>query len=462
VGNERVATRKRAWQDAGSVPPERLTRHEISWLLAQEARGAAKSLRTEVVQRRAPSDPHRLGEPVETTLDALDDTIEMLSALNVGGRNKGRRGRIDLAALLVEIAPNARIALEPGAGTEVFGDESELRRMLHLLVAQASGRTPGESGIPVRIRRQGDFIRISADLGPDTAALGELESRWLARMALRHGGSVELEGGTHSIVLQADGAIDQREVTELRKELAEAQQLGEAYARELASVLSAGDVRTEAPPASRGDPERFEGVKSLGAAAHRALRGVLDTLRTRLEANGSLDTSHELTAVQELVNELGGVADCTLDASAEALSLSAVVREVLAGLGGRAARAQVTLATEGPNDVKVRATKAPLELLVKSLVAHAIAATPQGGRVTVLLLPTELGVSLAVRDGGPAVPEASRWEVIRHHVDPTRFGRPTGVNLVLADAATTALSAELELKESADGHTETWVHLRKA
>jgi hypothetical protein len=60
------------------------------------------------------------------------------------------------------------------------------------------------------------------------------------------------------------------------------------------------------------------------------------------------------------------------------------------------------------------------------------------------------------------VPEASRWDVIRHHVDPTRFGRPTGVNLVLADAATTALSAELELKESTDGHTETWVHLRKA
>jgi hypothetical protein len=78
------------------------------------------------------------------------------------------------------------------------------------------------------------------------------------------------------------------------------------------------------------------------------------------------------------------------------------------------------------------------------------------------VLATELGVSLAVRDGGPAVPEASRWDVIRHHVDPTRFGRPTGVNLVLADAATTALLAELELKESPDGHSETWVHLRKA
>jgi signal transduction histidine kinase len=273
---------------------------------------------------------------------------------------------------------------------------------------------------------------------------------------------VELEGGTHSIVLQADGALDRREVTELRKELAEAQQLGEAYARELASVLSAGDVRTEAPPASRGDPERFEGVKSLAAATHRALRGVLEGLRAGLEANGNAEPSREFGALQELVGELGGVADCALDASVESLSLATVVREVLPGLGGRAARAQVTLSNEVPVGLEVRAARAPLDLLVKSLVAHAIAATPQGGSVTLLAFSTELGVTLAVRDGGPAVPEASRWDVIRHHVDPTRFGRPAGVTLVLADAATTALRAELELKESADGHTETWAHLRKA
>ena len=151
-----------------------------------------------------------------------------------------------------------------------------------------------------------------------------------------------------------------------------------------------------------------------------------------------------------------------LGAPAEALSLAAVVRDVLPGLEGRAARAQLTLSNEVPADLKVRAARAPLELLVKTLVAHAIAATPHGGSVTLLGFATELGVTLAVRDGGPAVPEASRWDVIRHHVDPTHFGRPTGVSLVLADAATTALSAELELKESADGHTETWAHLRKA
>src|SRR5262245_44593110 len=197
-----------------AVSQERLTRHELSWLLAQEARGAAKALRDEVVKVQRFSDPPPA--PVETTLDALDGAIEMLSALNKGAKSAatGRRGRIDLAALVYEVAPTARIAIEPGAGTEVFGDEADLRRMLHLLVTQASA---GASQSEVRIRRQGDSVKISVDLGPDVAATGELERRWLSRMATRHGGHFELDGGTQTIRLQADGASDQREVFELRQ-----------------------------------------------------------------------------------------------------------------------------------------------------------------------------------------------------------------------------------------------------
>ena len=446
------------------MPQERLTRHEISWLLAQEARGAAKVLRTEVDQLRAPGIPSV--PPVETTLDALDDTIEMLSALNTGARGKPRRGRIDLASLLVEIAPNARVAIAPGAGTEVFGDEAELRRMLHLLVSQASGHGTADAEVEVKIRRQGDFVRISADLGPDTAELGELERRWLSRMALRHGGSIELEGGTHSILLQADGAIDQREVTELRKELEQAQQLGEVYARELASVLSAGDVRTETPPASRGDPERFHGVQSLAAATHRSLRGLLDGMREALEGQGSSgadargDAVHRLHAVQELVAELGWAAEVALEGEREELDLVARLREAAAQLEPRAARAGVEIALGTSSGVKLRAARAPLDLLLKSLLNHAIAATPRGGEVRAEAHRTELGLALSVCDGGPPVPEAARWQTIRHHIDPTSLGRPAGVSLVLADAACTALAADLELRE-ASGHSEVWVTFRK-
>jgi len=427
------------------VPPERLTRHEISWLLAQEARGAAKALRTEVDQARSAGEAKSIAPPVETQLDALDDTIEMLSALNVRGREKGRRGRIDLASLLVEVAPNARIAIAPGAGTEVFGEETELRRMVHLLVGQASGRSPGEAETEVTIRRQGDFVRIGAGLGPDTAALGELESRWLSRMALRHGGSVELEGKTISILLQADGATEQREVTELRKELEQAQQLGEAYARELASVLSAGDVRTEIPPPSRGDPEHFNGVRSLAAAIHRGLRGLTDSPG----------------AVAEVLSELASVAECSLDTERSTVDLGTTLRSVGAQLEPHASRAEVELVYDAGKNVLLKSARPTLELLIRSLLLHALAATPRGGRITAAVHRTELGTALSVCDEGPAVPEASRWDVIRHHIDPTRLGRPAGVALVLADATATALNASLELRESVDGHTETWVTLGK-
>src|SRR3954471_3053537 len=140
------------WHDQRIVSQERLTRHEISWLLAQEARGAARALREGVSQLRqgpAGSEPRIVNMPseapaVETTLDALDDAISMLSELNTGARGatKARRGRIDLAALLMDLSPNTRLAIEPGAGTEVFGDEQDLRRMLNMLVTQA-GSTQG-------------------------------------------------------------------------------------------------------------------------------------------------------------------------------------------------------------------------------------------------------------------------------------------------------------------------------
>src|SRR5687767_3172671 len=81
-----VATTGRFVARCAGVPQERLTRHEISWLLAQEARGAAKTLRTEVQELRAPGEVRPTPAPVQTTLDALDDTIEMLSALNAERR----------------------------------------------------------------------------------------------------------------------------------------------------------------------------------------------------------------------------------------------------------------------------------------------------------------------------------------------------------------------------------------
>jgi signal transduction histidine kinase len=405
---------------------------------------------------------------VETTLDALDDAIEMLSELNTGGKGRSRRGRIDLAALLYEIVPNARIAIEPGAGTEVFGDEVELRRMLHLLVGQASGGASslGLRETEVNIRRKSDFVRIAVNLGPDTAELAELEHRWLSRMALRHGGSVELEGGTLSVLLQADGASDKREVTELRKELAEAQELGEAYARELASMLAGGDVRTETPPAPAGSGgDRFEAVQSACAATERVLRGFAEALRadlTGLDDARSSALGRRLAQLQEFSLELTSVGACSVNEAPRSVDASVLLTQAAQKAESRASRATVELSVAAGSSMNVRVRPALLELLMRSLLDHAIAASPKGGHVRAQLVPTGLGIALAVSDEGPKVPEGSRLDVLRHRIDPTSFGRPAGLSLLVADAAAAALDAELELRESATGGSELWVTLKKS
>ena len=79
-------------------------------------------------------------------------------------------GKIDVAALLWEIAPEARvqIAVDEG-GLVVFGDEAELRRMLHVLMAL--GGDPTTLGaVGVSVKRDGKDIKIAVELGPDKIA----------------------------------------------------------------------------------------------------------------------------------------------------------------------------------------------------------------------------------------------------------------------------------------------------
>ncbi len=447
---------------------ERLTRQELSWLLAQEARGAAKALREGVSQLKQPGPSITASQPVETTLDTLDEAISRLSELQSGAGKAARRGRIDLAALLYDLAPGARIAIEPGAGTEVFGEESELRRMLHVLVSQTNSNpaVPSASSSPeVHIRRQEQWVRISVELGPDSSATAELERRWLSRMATRHGGRLELEGGTQSVLLPADGASDQREVVELRKELQQAQQLGEAYARELATAFSAGDL-AGAPPASaahESSTERFELLVSTAASLSGGLRDMLEGLRadaaTAAEELGDDSKlaerlSRRVTAAFELSRELSRIAECPLDERPTRLELCRVTRDAVAEAATLAARHGIELTVEAPDKLELPLPRACFELLLRTLLDHAVAATPHGGQVGIALSGSEAGVELVVRDGGPRVPEVSRRNVLTHRVDPASLGRPAGIALLAGQVVAARLGAELHLAESPDGHTE--------
>ncbi len=222
-----------------------------------------------IIQSLPPEDdgsappPSQPGLGVEASLAALDDVMQMLSSLHAKpAAGRGRRGRIDVASLIWEVAPEARVAIEPGSGTEVFCDEGEIRRMLHVLLGHGSGL-----GSSVTIKRDGDEVRVAVALGPDSSATAETERAWLSRMAVRYGGRYELEvGASESLTLPAGDAAARDERDALRKELDEARKQGGSRAR------VGGSLRRKAKSSRLRRPNRAS--RRLRSASHRRSSGL--------------------------------------------------------------------------------------------------------------------------------------------------------------------------------------------
>ena len=444
---------------------DRLTRQELTWLLTQEARSAAEKLRKGVLAapeiRGATVPPAPSFEP---ELDALDDAMKMLATLYAGGSARSsRRGRIDLAALLYEVAPNARVSIEPGSGTEVFGDETELRRMLQVLVGStnpAGGGGGGEMGTPeLSVRREGSEIRVSVMLGPDSSAHAGTERAWLSRMATRYGGRLELEGGTASMMLPADGATDQREVADLRRELEAAQRQGEAYARELAAVFS---YSQSSPPRFSSHPaESNKGLNAISAMA----AGVSVQLRSLFRALSRSDSGANkerpssfppapgdpLELGAELVTDLARLAECPVYESVQHVNFSDAVRSAMAELESRASRRGVILKTHIPGHLDIESRPATVALLVRTLIHDAILATPSGGVVKVTVEGQAKGAHLVVADGGGPISEEVLTALVASRTDPSTLGRPCTIALFIAHALAQHLGAQIEQTANVDG-----------
>jgi two-component system, OmpR family, sensor kinase len=391
----------------------------------------------------------------ETTLNALDGAIDLLTELESGPALPKRRGRIDLVALLMELSPGANLSFEPGAGTEVAGDESEFRRMLHVLVGQASSAAGGgkDTTSAVHVRREGDWVRVTANLGPDVSASSELERRWLSRMAVRLGGRLDLEGGTMSLVLPADASSDQSEMADLRKELEQAQQLGEAYARELAAVFAAGQLPEVDAASDRRDvaTRRFELLVSLASAVHRELAPLIRGLKEHTDRGGPSPAEGLVSIGLELSSELGRVAQCPTTESTSRVDLARIVQEAAAAVDPQAARRRVTVDVDAPASIPIATKPAAASLLVHALLDHAILATPAGSCVRVSLRADDGTGILLVADGGPPIPAPAHADLLEHHADPAAFGRPTGPALVIAQATAAYLGTRVKLGEGADG-----------
>ena len=472
----------------------RLTRQELGWLLTQEAQGAAERLRKGVTALKSnvppPPDsqaPEGAGHGVETTLAALDDAMRMLSNLHKQpGSVRGRRGRIDLASLLWEVAPEARVQIEPGSGTEVSGDESELRRMMHVLLGHGGG-----SGSAVTIKRDGDYVRVAVVLGPDSSAQAETERAWLSRMAIRYGGRYDLEGGMEVLALPADGVDERDERAALRKELDEARKQGEAYARELAQVFAAGEEpmaqSSYPPPLATPTIERVSTMARMAGGIAAVLRGMLspvgrDLQELRANVNVRRGSSPDLEAaaktppggdfeerlegirrrllaVQDFVGELASIGELDVNEGQSAhLDLIDLVRTAVRGLEARALRAGVRVEVVTVSERAVaRAAPRATAVLTREIVAHAISATPRDRVVTITVAMggagenETLGSRITVDDSGTSLPASARRALLALDVEPGTYGRPSAVPLCVAGEIAASQGGALELGDSPTG-----------
>ncbi len=449
----------------------RLTRQELGWLLTQQAAGAAERLRkgVETLKTNVPPPPDSSvpdpGIGVDTTLAALDDAMRMLSNLHKTPVNvRGRRGRIDLASLLWEVAPEARVSMEPGSGTEVFGDESELRRMLHVLVGHGTG-----SGSAVNIRRDHDFVRIGVVLGPDSSATADTERAWLSRMAIRYGGQYELESGSELLSLPADGVDERDEREALRKELDEARKQGEAYARELAQVFAHGEEPVSQssypPPLATPAAERLTTLVRMAGGVAAALRGMLSPVGRDLAELRSSQAGHRsspdlldprtteledrieairrrLLLVQDFVAELSGAGELDVEEPMAEHDLIEMTRAAARAIDARIQRAgvdvRIVVAPEGAERAPARVAGRSVSAMLRELLAHAISATPRGGVVTITVGPNgaggadSLGSRLIVDDAGTSLPASARRALLALDVEPGTYGRPSAIPLYIA------------------------------
>jgi two-component system OmpR family sensor kinase len=477
---------------------DRLTRTELAWLLTQEARSAAQKLRRGVgltipPPESTPSPPAATPTPgptevmipvasedtgVETMLNRLDETMSMLASLH-GHTPRGRRGKIDIAALIWEIAPEARVQIEMGKGLVVFGDESELRRMLHVLMAQG-GDPLSSSGVDVSVKRDGDEIKVAVQLGPDKSQGFDTESHWLSRMAVRYGGRLALEGDKQTLVLQAND--EHREVETLRRELAAAQAQGEAYARELAAVMG----KTDAPPSVRSSLSHAPGGEALGVlvATSRAvlsdIRGVLAAIgrdiaplrdRARWGEKGDdvgeigASVARHVTAASEVISDLAKLASCPLYELPTPVRIIDVVREAADAVRPRAARHEVTIEIQAeeaaPSD---DASANPdlmnlgvVQVLVQELFNNAINASNPGTTVHVALQETPTGVTIVVDDTGAPLSHKAKTSIPNRDFDALAQERSSTLPLIVAASIAAFMHAPLSIEDSPAGGTRARV-----
>jgi signal transduction histidine kinase len=213
------------------------------------------------------------------------------------------------------------------------------------------------------------------------------------------------------------------------------------------------------------------GHRAMLADVSHQLRTPLAALRLRIDllaADAGTAAGAELAGAQEEIARLSRLVDGLLAAArAEAITEQRVAISLVPAVAERVAAWQPVADGQGVKLATVPVTGTAvadggdgtgpcialgaghLEQILDNLLANAIEALKDGGRVTVSVNPTETGTRLIVADDGPGMPEEERSRAFMRFVTASPNG--TGLGLAIVHRLVASNGGTARLSETPGG-----------
>ena len=241
------------------------------------------------------------------------------------------------------------------------------------------------------------------------------------------------------------------------------------YARELAEAFASGRTTSSFPPeSSHSGLERLDALVELATPMSRALQPIIDGLYADLKqvssALGELHTvvvglGRRIGAAHDLLSELDRLANCAVNIALEEVDIGRKLRGIVGQLTSRSDRLGVQIESSADQGASTRTLSTVFGLLLHSLLAQAILATPAGQLVKVCVRSGDDQLLISIEDGGPIVPEPAFAALQKGVGVPQSLGRPAGLGWLIAGACAKKLGTRLELGTSNSLRSEVRVIL---
>ena len=221
------------------------------------------------------------------------------------------------------------------------------------------------------------------------------------------------------------------------------------------SVLVLAEDRTQA---QRAEDARRDFVANISHELKTPI-GALGLLAEAVEGAAddpeavrrfAIRMQHESSRLGRLVNEIIDLSRLQFDnpvESARAVSVDAVVAEVLDRVRSAAEAKHIRLVRGGPRGLEVIGDKSQLVTAINNLVDNAVAYSPEHTRVAVGVRERQDYVEITVSDQGIGIPESELDRIFErfYRVDPARSRRTGGTGLGLSIAKHIAAAHRGEL-----------------